>query len=93
MTSDNNSICESDWLRVMLSGQIWVSQITSKCTRWHQLNPHWGAQVLKDESVSMQMALDSILTRSNVAQRPGSPSIHLGTTVASRFSGGETLYC
>jgi len=27
---------------------------------------------------------DHTLTRSNVAQRPGSPSIHLGTTVASR---------
>jgi len=25
-----------------------------------------------------------LMTRSNVAQRPGSPSIHLGTTVASR---------
>ena len=70
MTSDNNSICKNDWLRVMLSGQIWVSQITSKCTRWHQLNPHWGAQVLKDESVSMQMALDSIqgVCRTNLSQ-------------------------
>ena len=29
----------------------------------------------------------------NVAQRPGSPSIHLGTTVASRWSRGSTLYC
>jgi len=25
-----------------LSDQIWVSQITSKCTRWRQLNPHWA---------------------------------------------------
>ena len=35
----------------------------------------------------------SSLTRSKVAQRPGLPSIHLGTTVASRWSGGSTLYC
>ena len=43
MTSDNNSVCENDWLRVTLSDQIWVSQIMSKCTRWHQLNPHWAS--------------------------------------------------
>jgi len=28
MTSDNSSICENKWLGLMLSDQIWVSQIT-----------------------------------------------------------------
>jgi len=42
MTSDNNGICANEWLEVMLSDRIWVSQITSKGTRWHQLNPHWA---------------------------------------------------
>ena len=30
MTSDNNGVCASSWLRVMLSDQILVSRITSK---------------------------------------------------------------
>ena len=28
MTSDNSGICENKWLGLMLSDQIWVSQIT-----------------------------------------------------------------
>jgi len=48
------------------------------------LNSKEAVTWITQADIEMAFTMAFAVTRSNVAQRPGSPSIHLGTTVASR---------
>jgi SET domain len=67
ITSDNDGICASGWLRVMSSDLVLVSLITLKYVTWRQRVSHWEISLGKDEKGNslMHSAIYDHLSRVN----------------------------